>query len=61
MGILFYEFLHGMPPFEANSLDDIKEKLINSKIKLKQNLSIETKDLIRNMLKTNHQKRFDID
>ncbi len=50
LGILLYEFLHGEPPFKANSLSEIKDCLKASKIRLKGSLSRETKDLMRKLL-----------
>ena len=40
LGILFYEMLHGKPPFKATTFDEISEELRNKKIIINSNLSI---------------------
>lgn len=53
LGILLYEMLHGSPPFEAESLTDIRGQLKNLNIMIRDDLSPDTKALLQYMLKVN--------
>ena len=50
-----------MPPFKADSLEDIKKSMKSTQIRLKDELSKETKNLMKNLLRVNVTKRYDID
>lgn len=50
LGILFYEMLHGNPPFKARSLKEIREALDLSSIMIKKSLHKETKNLLKKVL-----------
>jgi len=52
--------IHGKAPFKANSLFEIKTKLKSEEIKIKKNISPETKDLLYSLL-VPHEERYDID
>lgn len=50
LGILLYELLHGKPPLEAISSNDMYSSLINFNLKFNTNISSEAKDLIKSIL-----------
>ena len=60
LGILLYEMLHGKAPFKASSLYEIKNKLKNEEIKIKESISESTRNLLVSLL-VPHEERFDID
>lgn len=60
LGVLFYEMLHGKPPFQAESLNEIKEKLKKSQIFINKNLSEDSKNLLKELLKRNHLNRISV-
>lgn len=53
LGILLYEFLHGQTPFKAESVDEIQAELKQKPIYIANNISSETKDLLKGMLRKN--------
>ena len=57
LGILLYELLHGNAPFRANSLEEIKLKIKEHQIFLNKNLSKETKDIVKLLLRKESEKR----
>lgn len=61
LGVLFFELLHGKPPFEdIISLNDLDYHFKSSKIKIKEGLSPESVDLLTKMLDLNQFTRIDI-
>ena len=44
--------LHGMPPFQAQSLNDIKDEFVRKSINVKKNLDPDIKDLLKRMLES---------
>ena len=61
LGILFYEMLHGKPPFKASTFDEISKELNSKRIIINSNLSPLIKDLLRKLLNGNPMKRYNID
>lgn len=61
LGILLYEMLHGLPPFKAKSMQDIKRELDIKNIMIKKSISKETKSLLKSMLKARPEKRCSIE
>lgn len=61
LGILFYEMLHGKPPFKASTFDEISNELNSKKIIINSDLSPEIKDLLRKILNGDPMKRYNID
>jgi serine/threonine protein kinase len=57
LGILLYEMLHGKAPFRANSLDEIKNKIEKQQIYLNSQLSKETKDIVKLLLRRDSTQR----
>ena len=62
LGILLYELIHSYSPFAVKDLNSekIENKIINGKIRLKENLSPECKDLINQLLKKESSERIKI-
>ncbi len=60
LGILLYEMLHGFPPFEAESMKDIKNQFQQKNICINKNLGYFTKDLLKKLLRRNEEERPDI-
>lgn len=52
LGVLLFEMLHGMPPFQAQSLNDIKDEFVRKSINVKKNLDPDIKDLLKRMLES---------
>lgn len=61
LGILLYEMLHGIPPFKADSLKQLKDEFLTKDILLKNTLSSETKDILKQLLIKDDEKRPSID
>ena len=61
LGILLYEMLHGSPPFRADNFNQIKEEFLSKNILIKKSISKDTKSLLKNILRIDDNKRFDID
>ena len=57
MGILFYEFLHGKPPFDCKGVESMKKLLFTKPIELYAHLSTEVKELIKFILRYDKNKR----
>lgn len=57
LGILLYEMLMGMPPFQGEGL---YQKIISRKIMIKKDFKKDTRDLLKGMLQRQESKRFDI-
>ena len=60
LGILFFEMLHGNPPFKASSMKEIKTEFQEKNILLKKNISKESKNLLKKLLHSNPKKRINI-
>lgn len=63
LGCVAYDMLTGGPPFTGATNEKIMDKVVHSKryLKFPFYLSLDAKDLLRKLLQSNPQKRFDID
>lgn len=57
VGVLLYEFLVGLPPFNADTVQEIFENIHNLRIVWHEEISLEAKDLISKLLEINPEKR----
>ena len=62
LGVLFYELLHGKPPFEGvTSVSDLETHFKQNKIVIRAGLLTETADLISNLLEIDQFKRINVE
>lgn len=63
LGCVAYDMLTGGPPFTGATNEKIMDKVVHSKryLKFPFYLSLDAKDLLRKLLQSNPEKRFDID
>ena len=61
LGILFIEILTGRPPYQANSLEELKHQFLTRKIEISTKISQHTRNLIKDMLKIREADRPTID
>jgi serine/threonine protein kinase len=57
LGVLLYEMLVGVTPYFSTNHDQLFDNIINGKLKLPRNLSLEAKGLIIGLLNRNPTKR----
>lgn len=57
LGILFYEMLHGRPPFEGDNLEAIKDSFENGRIEVDSSFSTDVRMLLRELLKMDSSLR----
>lgn len=57
LGILLYELLHGHAPFRGNSYNTISERILKGKIRFKQGLPDDTRNLILCLLQRDANDR----
>jgi len=61
LGILMYEFLVGMPPFEADSNTDTYKRIVNVDLKFPSHVSAQARDLVVKILKKEPRQRIPLD
>lgn len=61
LGILMYEFLVGMPPFEAETNTDTYKRIVNVDLKFPSSMSVEARDLLVKILKKEPRQRIPLD
>lgn len=61
LGILTFEMLNGTPPFQANSMEELRQELRTKRIPISTRWSLETRRLMIAMLTVEADKRIDID
>ena len=57
LGVLLYEMLVGSTPYFSANKDQLFDNIINGKLKLPRNISMESKSLIVGLLNRNPHKR----
>ena len=57
LGVLLYEMLHGKAPFEVENIDDLKKKILQSEIYIRKDISEESKDLLKKLLRKDKNLR----
>ena len=57
LGILLYEMIHGNPPYQADSLKQLKSEFNNRNIKIKDSVSPDVKELLLLLLTKDDEKR----
>ena len=60
LGVLLYEILHGTPPFDASSIDEVRRRLGDG-IRVAKHFEPETRDLMHRLLEFDQSKRISID
>ena len=59
-GVALYAMLYGTVPFKANSMQDLNKLIIKGRYHLKEDISIEARDLLEKMLQCNPYDRITI-
>eukprot|EP01084_Bolivina_argentea_P155323 270678_1 len=63
LGVVLYQLLSGYQPFEGDNLKIIYDQIINGKYSFEsdewKNVSMEAKDLVKNLLNVNPENRYD--
>ncbi|KAL3989977.1 cAMP-dependent protein kinase catalytic subunit PRKX [Acanthocheilonema viteae] len=57
LGILIYEMLAGLPPFQGDTLTDIYEEIMTDRVDFPRSMDFFTKDLIKKLLQSDPAKR----
>lgn len=61
LGVLCYEFLCGVPPFEAHTNSDTYKRICSVDLKFPPHISVEAKDLIVKLLQYRPENRLSLD
>jgi serine/threonine protein kinase len=59
-GVVLFAMLYGVVPFKANNMEDLHKLIIKGKYTLKDDISIEARNLLRGLLEVNPDKRLTI-
>lgn len=59
-GVVLYAMLYGSVPFRASSVQDLHALILKGKYSLKEDVSEDARDLIKNILEKDPRKRFSI-
>lgn len=57
LGVLIYEMLVGLPPFQGRTINDIFEKILEGKIRFPRSFDPTAKDLVKKLLQRDQMKR----
>lgn len=60
LGVLFYEMLHGKPPFKAGDFEGIRKEFEEKRIEISSHFSAEAKALLKMLLEPDPRRRPDI-
>jgi serine/threonine protein kinase len=59
-GVVLFAMLYGTVPFKANNMEELHKLIIKGKYTLKDDISIEARNLLRGLLEVNPDKRLTI-
>jgi serine/threonine protein kinase len=59
-GVVLFAMLYGTVPFKANNMDELHKLIVKGKYTLKDDISIEARNLLRGLLEVNPEKRLNI-
>ena len=59
-GVVLFAMLYGTVPFKANNMEELHKLIIKGKYTLKDDISIEARNLLRGLLEVNPEKRLNI-
>ena len=59
-GVVLYAMLYGTVPFKANNMEELHKLIVKGKYTLKDDISIEARNLLRGLLEVNPEKRLTI-
>lgn len=57
-GVVLYAMLYGTVPFKANNMNDLHKLIMKAKYTLKDDITEEARDLLKNLLERDPRKRF---
>lgn len=60
-GVVLFSMLYGTVPFKANNMDELHRMIIKGQYTLKDDISIEARNLLRGLLEVNPNKRLTIE
>lgn len=59
-GVVLFAMLYGTVPFKANNMEELHKLIVRGKYQLKDDISIEARNLLRGLLEVNPEKRLTI-
>lgn len=59
-GVVLFAMLYGTVPFKGNNMEELQKLIIKGKYTLKDDISIEARNLLRGLLEVNPEKRLTI-
>ena len=59
-GVVLFAMLYGTVPFKANNMEELHKLIMKGKYTLKEDISIEARNLLRGLLEVNPEKRLKI-
>ena len=60
-GVVLFAMLYGTVPFKANNMEELHRMIVKGKYTLKDDISIEARNLLRGLLEVNPDKRLTIE
>lgn len=59
-GVVLYAMLYGTVPFKANNMNDLHKLIMKAKYTLKDDISEESRDLLKNLLERDPNVRYSV-
>lgn len=59
-GVVLFAMLYGTVPFKAQTMDELHQLILKGKYLLKEDISLEARDLLRGLLEINPKKRLSV-